>query len=354
MEESRPTPSQRALALWERLATSAERARRPLVLALALATLAGPLLLGGYSLRVAITMMLYMVLALGLNIIPGFCGLLDLGFVGFYGIGAYTAGLLILKMGVSFWVVLPLAALNGALWGILLGAPTLRLTGDYFAIVTFGFSEIVVLVITNWVSLTRGPMGLPGIKPPSIFGHTFHGEVPYYYTIFGLLVLTVVLCRRLADSRLGRAFFAIREDEVAAAHCGIPIMPTKVVAFAISASLGALGGAFFAAWFTFISPNMFKFWESVFILCMIVLGGMGSIPGTILGAAILIFLQETLRPFGVLRYVIFGLILILMMRFRPSGLLAVEHVRGEMRPLEHERPSPAEEPGGPKEKETPP
>ncbi|MCH7923291.1 MAG: branched-chain amino acid ABC transporter permease [Nitrospinae bacterium] len=315
--------------------------------------LAGPLMIGGYPLRIAITIMLYMLLALGLNIIPGFCGLLDLGFVGFYGIGAYTAGLLILKFGISFWVVLPLAALNGAIWGILLGAPTLRLTGDYFAIVTFGFSEIVVLVITNWVSLTRGPMGLPGITPPSILGRSFYGDIPYYYTIFGLLILTVILCRRLADSRLGRAFFAIREDEVAAAHCGIPIIPTKVIAFAISASLGAIGGAFFAAWFTFISPNMFKFWESVLILCMIVLGGMGSIPGTMLGAAILILLQETLRPFGVLRYVIFGLILILMMRFRPSGLLAVEHVRGEMRPLEHERPALDSEPRGPEDREVP-
>ncbi|MFQ6671993.1 MAG: branched-chain amino acid ABC transporter permease, partial [Candidatus Tectimicrobiota bacterium] len=264
--EDRPVTSHQARALWERLTHTMETRQRALLGAACLVVLAAPFMLGGYPLRVAITIMLYMVLALGLNFIPGFCGLLDLGFVGFYGIGAYTAGLLILKLGVPFWIVLPLAALNGAIWGILLGAPTLRLTGDYFAIVTFGFSEIVVLVITNWVSLTRGPMGLPGITPPSLFGYTFYGEIPYYYSIFGLLVLTVILCRRLADSRLGRAFFAIREDEVAAAHCGIPIMPTKVIAFAISASLGAMGGAFFAAWFTFISPNMFKFWESVFIL----------------------------------------------------------------------------------------
>ena len=352
MEISRAV-GRRARAIWERGARWTETRRRPILVAACMVILAGPLMIGGYPLRIAITIMLYMLLALGLNIIPGFCGLLDLGFVGFYGIGAYTAGLLILKFGISFWIVLPLAALNGAIWGILLGAPTLRLTGDYFAIVTFGFSEIVVLVITNWVSLTRGPMGLPGITPPSILGRSFYGDIPYYYTIFGLLILTVILCRRLADSRLGRAFFAIREDEVAAAHCGIPIIPTKVIAFAISASLGAVGGAFFAAWFTFISPNMFKFWESVLILCMIVLGGMGSIPGTMLGAAILILLQETLRPFGVLRYVIFGLILILMMRFRPSGLLAVEHVRGEMRPLEHERPALDSEPRGPEDREVP-
>lgn len=352
MELSRAL-GRRARALWERSARLIETRNRPFLVVVCMVILAAPLVLGGYPLHIAITIMLYMLLALGLNIIPGFCGLLDLGFVGFYGIGAYTAGLLILKLGVNFWLVLPLAALNGAIWGILLGAPTLRLTGDYFAIVTFGFSEIVVLVITNWVSLTRGPMGLPGITPPSILGYSFYGEIPYYYTILGLLVLTVILCRRLADSRLGRAFFAIREDEVAAAHCGIPIIQTKVIAFAISASLGALGGAFFAAWFTFISPNMFKFWESVLILCMIVLGGMGSIPGTMLGAAILILLQETLRPFGVLRYMIFGLILILMMRFRPSGLLAVEHVRGEIRPLEHEGADLESEPRGPESGEVP-
>ncbi len=353
MEDTRRSTTKRTLPSVDGVSAWFELHRRPLTLAACAVTLLLPLVLGAYPLRIAITIMLYMVLALGLNFIPGFCGLLDLGFVGFYGIGAYTAGLLILKMGVSFWLVLPLAALNGAIWGILLGAPTLRLTGDYFAIVTFGFSEIVVLVITNWVSLTRGPMGLPGISPPTFFGYTFYGEVPYFFTIFGILVLTVILCHRLADSRLGRAFFAIREDEVAAAHCGVPIIATKVIAFAISASLGAVGGAFFAAWFTFISPNMFKFWESVFILCMIVLGGMGSLPGTMLGAAILILLQETLRPFGVLRYVAFGLILILMMRFRPSGLLALEHVKGEMRPLEHERPSRAARPKVPESPEQP-
>ena len=192
-----------ARALWERSARLIETRNRPFLVTVCMVVLAAPLMIGGYPLHIAITIMLYMLLALGLNIIPGFCGLLDLGFVGFYGIGAYTAGLLILKLGVNFRVVLPLAALNGAIWGILLGAPTLRLTGDYFAIVTFGFSEIVVLVITNWVSLTRGPMGLPGITPPSILGRSFYGEIPYYYTILGLLVLTVILCRRLADSRLG-------------------------------------------------------------------------------------------------------------------------------------------------------
>lgn len=279
-----------------------------------------------YLLRVITTAVLYMILALGLNIVPGFTGLLDLGYVGFYGIGAYTAGLLTIHYGLSFWVILPLAALNGAIWGILLGAPTLRLTGDYFAIVTFGFSELVVLVIRNELWLTRGPMGLPGISPPVIFGHPLKFDWEFYYLVVFLLILVLLIVSRLEDSRLGRAWFAIREDEIAAQCCGVNLIRYKIIAFAISASIGAMGGAFFARWFKFIHPDMFKFWESILILCLIVFGGMGSITGTMLGALILIPLSEILRailPQGMFnaRYLIYGLILVLMMRWRPTGLI---------------------------------
>ncbi len=279
-----------------------------------------------YLLRVITTAVLYMILALGLNIVPGFTGLLDLGYVGFYGIGAYTAGLLTIHYGLSFWVILPLAALNGAIWGILLGAPTLRLTGDYFAIVTFGFSELVVLVIRNELWLTRGPMGLPGISPPVIFGHPLKFDWEFYYLVVFLLILVLLIVSRLEDSRLGRAWFAIREDEIAAQCCGVNLIRYKIIAFAISASIGAMGGAFFARWFKFIHPDMFKFWESILILCLIVFGGMGSITGTMLGAIILIPLSEILRailPQGMFnaRYLIYGLILVLMMRWRPAGLI---------------------------------
>ncbi len=290
-----------------------------------------------FIMHVSILVMLYMILALGLNVVPGFTGLLDLGFVGFYGIGAYTAGLLTLRFAAadglagwlgSYWVILPLAALNGALWGMLLGAPTLRLTGDYFAIVTFGFSELVVLVITNETWLTRGPMGLPGIAPPSLGGYTFRGNLPMYYLIFVMVCATVFVMVRLSGSRLGRAWYAIREDQVAAQACGINILTYKVIAFAVSAAFGAAAGSFFARWLQFISPNMFKFWESIFILCMIVLGGMGSIGGTLLGAALLISLSEALRsvlPPSLVgaRHLLFGLILILIMRFRPGGLVPI-------------------------------
>jgi branched-chain amino acid transport system permease protein len=279
-----------------------------------------------YLLRVLTTAVLYMILALGLNIVPGFTGLLDLGYVGFYGIGAYTSGLLAIHYDLSLWVILPLAAANGALWGVLLGAPTLRLTGDYFAIVTFGFSELVVLLIRNELWLTRGPMGLPGISPPSIFGYTLNQGWHYFYLALFLLLVVLVVVVRLENSRLGRAWFAIREDEIAAQCCGISLIRYKVMAFAASAAIGAMGGAFYAKWFRFIHPDMFKFWESILILCLIVFGGMGSISGTMLGALILIPLTEVLRsalPQSMFnaRYLIYGLLLVIMMRLRPEGLI---------------------------------
>ena len=295
-----------------------------------------------YILRIVTTAILYMILALGLNIVPGFTGLLDLGYVGFYGIGAYTSGLLAIHYDLSLWVILPLAALNGAIWGILLGAPTLRLTGDYFAIVTFGFSELVVLVIRNELWLTRGPMGLPGISPPSIFGHPLTRDWEFFYLILLLLIIVLIVVTRLQDSRIGRAWFAIREDEIAAQCCGVNLIRYKVMAFAISASIGAMAGAFYAKWFKFIHPDMFKFWESILILCLIVFGGMGSIAGTMLGALILIPLSEVLRavlPQGLFgaRYLIYGLVLVLMMRWRPEGLIPFERAQASKALVAKER-----------------
>ncbi|NJB67393.1 branched-chain amino acid transport system permease protein [Desulfobaculum xiamenense] len=300
-----------------------------------------------YVLHVMILMMVYMVLAMGLNIVPGFCGLLDLGFVGFYGIGAYTSGLLTIHYGVPFWFIVPLAALNGALWGVLLGAPTLRLTGDYFAIVTFGFSELVVLFLTNEIWLTRGPLGLPGIDPVSIdltwlnedWFWEFLGEKPYFHLAALMVGGVWFVVRRLEDSRLGRAWFAIRADSLAAASCGVNILNYKVIAFAISASIGALGGAFFARWTLFLSPDMFKFWESFLVLCMIVLGGLGNVYGALVGAAVLTALGEVLREvlpvLGMppeVRFLAYGLIMVLIMRFKPGGFFPAIATSGRSNP----------------------
>lgn len=287
-----------------------------------------------YLLHVMTLIMVYMVLAMGLNIVPGFCGLLDLGFVGFYGIGAYTAGLLTVHYGMSFWLIVPLAALNGALWGMLLGAPTLRLTGDYFAIVTFGFSELVVLFLTNEIWLTRGPLGLPGIDPIIVnfeflnedWYWEFLTETPYFYLAILMVLGVYFILRRVEDSRLGRAWFALREDPLAAASCGVDILTYKVIAFAISAGIGAVGGSFFARWHMFLSPDMFKFWESFLVLCMVVLGGLGNIHGALIGAVIMISLGEVLREVlyvaGMppeVRFLFYGLVMVLIMRFKPAG-----------------------------------
>ncbi|MBN1573833.1 MAG: branched-chain amino acid ABC transporter permease [Deltaproteobacteria bacterium] len=315
-----------------------------------------------YVIHTFISVMLYMVLALGLNIIPGFTGLLDLGYVGFYAIGAYTAATMTYHLGTlgppwgflsSFWFILPIAALNGALWGILLGVPTLRLTGDYFAIVTFGFASLVELIIINEMWLTRGPMGIimdhkPVMNLAFMYPLTKHffaepirftlvGDAPFFYILLSIVIITIIIMNRLEDSRLGRAWFAIREDEIAAECSGINIMKYKVIAFAISASFGGLAGSVFAFWFMFTSPESFKFWESILILCMVVLGGMGSIPGVILGALVLTSLTEVVRelldPWPDLvqaRFLVFGVILIVMMRFKPAGLIPLSRVKREM------------------------
>ena len=307
-----------------------------------------------YILHVMVLIMVYMVLAMGLNIVPGFCGLLDLGYVGFYGIGAYTAGLLTIHFGLSFWVIIPLAALNGAIWGVLLGAPTLRLTGDYFAIVTFGFSELVVLFLTNEIWLTRGPLGLPGIDPvivdfswistlihPEWYWYwEFIGPQPYFYLGLFLVALVYVIMSRMEDSRLGRAWFAIREDSIAASSCGVNLLTYKVIGFAISAAIGAVAGAFLARWTMFLSPDMFKFWESFLILCMVVLGGLGNFKGSLVGAAVLIALGEVLRIIlpalnlpTETRFLAYGLIMVLMMRFRPMGFFPAIATQSQRNPI---------------------
>lgn len=281
---------------------------------------------GDYGLRIIVSAYLYMLLAVGLNVVPGFTGLLDLGYAGFYLVGGYTAGLLMVRLGWSYWVVLPIAAIHGALWGLLRGAPTLRLTGDYFAIVTFGFAELLHRVVKNEIWLIGGPNGLINDIPrPNLFGYELNYNLHHYYHILILLCITIFVVYRLQHSRIGRAWEAIREDEYAASCMGINIREYKSLAFAVSAAIGGIGGAFYAQLQATISASTFEFWESIFILCMVVLGGMGSITGSMIGAGILGASPEVLRlilPPELMgaRYLIYGILLIVMMRFRPAGL----------------------------------
>ncbi len=304
--------------------------------------------------RIANLALLYVLLALGLNIVVGFAGLLDLGYIAFYAVGAYVYALLAspqFGLHLPFWAILPIGAAVAALFGVMLGAPTLKLRGDYLAIVTLGFGEIVRIFLNNLsqpVNITRGPQGLAGIDPvrigsvdfsrsDSVFGVVVSGPMKYYYLLLALMLGIILVNVRLQDSRIGRAWEAIREDEVAARAMGIDTTALKLLAFAMGASFGGVAGGMFAAIQGFISPESFVLVESVMVVSMVVLGGMGNIAGVILGAVLLSFVPEILRwtvepaqraLFGrmliepeVIRMLIFGLALVLVMLFRPAGLL---------------------------------
>jgi branched-chain amino acid transport system permease protein len=280
-----------------------------------------PIFLNNYYLDVLTLALLYALLAVGLNITVGLTGLLDLGYAGFYGIGAYTYALLSTRLGLSFWLGVPLGGCVAALFGLLLGIVTLRLRGDYLAIVTLGFVQIVYLVFNNWDRVTNGPNGILHIRQPTLGGFLLHQPIHFYYLALFFLVLTAWMIYRLTQSQIGRAFCAIREDLFAAEAIGIDTTRMKILAFVLGAGIAGMAGVFFAAKYTFVSPESFNFFESVRILTMVVLGGMGSLFGAILGAFLLTILPEMLRGLDLYRMLIFGATLVIMMIIRPQGLL---------------------------------
>ena len=275
---------------------------------------------------VAILVMTYVMLGWGLNIVVGLAGLLDLGYVAFYAVGAYSFALLSLSFGFDFWVCLPLAGVIAAIFGIALGFPVLRLRGDYLAIVTLGFGEMIRIIITNWVSLTNGPNGITGIPRPTMFGQPFASASQrimfLYYMILVLALITNFVTLRLRRLPLGRAWEALREDEIACRALGINPTNVKLSAFAIGATFGGIAGTFFAARQGFISPESFTFIESAIILAIVVLGGMGSQVGVALAAIVLMGLPEWFRELQEYRMVAFGICMVLIMVWRPRGLLA--------------------------------
>ncbi len=304
--------------------------------------------------RITNLAILFVLLSLGLNIVVGFAGLLDLGYIAFYAVGAYVYALLAsphFGLHLPWWAILPIGAAVACLFGILLGTPTLKLRGDYLAIVTLGFGEIIRIFLNNLsepFNLTNGPKGISTIDPVRFFGVDFSsttplgalamsGTIKYYYFLLAVLVLVIMVNLRLQNSRIGRAWEAIREDELAARSMGINTRNMKLLAFAMGASFGGVAGGMFSAIQGFISPESFILTESVMVLAMVVLGGMGNIWGVILGAVLLSFVPEILRYtvlpvqqaiFGrsivdpeVIRMLLFGLAMVLMMIFRPAGLL---------------------------------
>ena len=301
-----------------------EKLRLPLLAIGAVFLLVFPFVFSTYQINIMTTAMIYIMLGLGLNIVVGVAGLLDLGYVAFYAVGAYSYSLLNLHFGLGFWAALPIGGLMGALFGTLLGFPVLRLRGDYLAIVTLGFGEIIRLILENWSDFSQGPSGISNIPRPGFFGMTMSLEtsITYlYYLMIVLVLFTIFVVNRLQNSRIGRAWFALKEDEIACQAMGIDKARVKLTAFAIGATWAGMAGVIFAAKTTFVNPASFTFLESAIILCIVVLGGMGSIVGVIIGALILILLPEYLRPFADYRMLAFGALLVITMIFRPQGII---------------------------------
>jgi branched-chain amino acid transport system permease protein len=291
----------------------------------------------------------FVLLALGLNIVIGFAGLLDLGYAAFFAIGSYTFAMLAspqFGIHIPFWVMLFVASGVAALFGIVLGAPTLRLRGDYLAIVTLGFGEIVPQTFLNLSDWTGGPNGIGSLDQPVFFGLKFgFNALPYYYLILALIAFAILIANNLRTSRLGRAWMAIREDELAAAHMGINTTTAKLAAFAIGASFSGLAGCAYASKLQLVSPDQFGFNVSVAVLSMLVLGGMGNIPGVIVGSLVISSLDRFILPqltnalhainisvdLTNSRFLIYGVILVLTMLFRPEGLIPSRQRKAELR-----------------------
>ncbi|MDF1543193.1 MAG: branched-chain amino acid ABC transporter permease [Anaerosomatales bacterium] len=321
-------------------------------------------------LRLGTRTLVYVLLAVGLNLVLGETGLLHLGYVAFFAVGAYSTAILSsprFDLQWNFWAILLVATGMAMLFGFVVGVPSLRLRGDYLAIVTLAFGEIMRMTLNNWETLTNGPGGIPGIYPPNIFGWVVDQPAEFYYLLLVFVVIIVALVSNLKNSRIGRAWNALREDEIAAHHSGVRPTQAKMLAVIMSSGIAGLAGAIFAYYQQFINPTYFLFMQSVIVVCMVVLGGMGSIPGAILGAVALDATPEIIRQtftawlpravgsdflpgvqaalqteFDRYRMLIFGLVIVLMVIFRPEGLLPNKLWRREVREedpreLEHTR-----------------
>ena len=280
-----------------------------------------------YQINIMISALIYIMLGLGLNIVVGLAGQLVLGYAAFYAVGAYTYGLLNTYFGLGFWAVLPVGGIMAALFGLMLGFPVLRLKGDYLAIVTLGFGEIIRLVLENWTSVTKGSFGLSNLSRPSLFGMEMgvtEATNYIYYIVLAAVVVTIIVVGRLKNSRIGLALQALREDDIACEAMGIDLTKVKLSAFALGSCWAGFAGVIFAAKTTFINPASFTFMESAMVLSMVVLGGMGSVLGVTIAAAILVLAPEYLRAFSEYRMLLFGAVMVIMMIYRPQGLISGE------------------------------
>jgi branched-chain amino acid transport system permease protein len=283
-----------------------------------------PMITSMYFMEVMTTVWFHVIVCLGLNIIVGFAGLLSLGYAAFFAVGAYTTGIMILRFGISFWLTLPVSVFMAIIAGLAIGGPTLKLRSDYLAIVTLGFGEIIRLAARN-LEITGRATGLVGIDRPTLFGMALYKINHFYYAFLIVAILAVFVSYRLQDSRLGRAWKCIREDEDAAEAMGINVVAVRLYAFVIGSVFGAIAGSFMAVKMTAISPESFLFTQSVMILLAVVLGGMGKIPGVMLGAFAVVVFPEVFRGIGQYRMLIFGALLLVLMIYRPQGLWPERH-----------------------------
>lgn len=314
-EPSGVGPSDSGIVGW----MSIQRNRVVLLLCLALIAMFFPLVSNNYTLEVMTNVWFYVMLCLGLNIVVGYAGLLDLGYAAFFAVGAYTTGILTSHFGVNFWLTIPIAVVFSTMAGVIIGGPTLRLRSDYLAIVTLGFGEIVRIVARN-LEITGGASGLIGIERPTLFGFEISQIQHFYYVFLLLAILAIFVSYRLQNSRLGRAWQYVREDEDAAEAMGINRVAIKLYAYVIGAIFGGVAGCFFAAKMTAISPETFMFQQSVLILLGVVLGGMGKIPGVIIGAFALVLFPEVFRDLGSMRILVFAIVMLIIMLYRPEGI----------------------------------
>ncbi len=290
-----------------------------ILLTLAAIAMLFPLITDNYGLEVLTNVWFYVILCLGLNIVVGYAGLLDLGYAAFFAVGAYTTGILTSEFGINFWLTIPVAILFSACAGCIIGGPTLRLRSDYLAIVTLGFGEIVRIIARN-LEITGGASGLIGIERPSIFGYQLTQIIDFYYVFLILAIIAGFVSYRLQHSRMGRAWQYVREDEDAAEAMGINRVAVKLYAYVTGAIFGGVAGCFFAAKMSAISPETFQFQQSVLILLGVVLGGMGKIPGVIIGAFALVLFPEVFRGLGSMRILVFAIVMLIIMLYRPQGI----------------------------------
>lgn len=289
-----------------------------------------------YLLHIMILIGIYIILSVSLNLITGYSGLLSIAHAAFYGVGAYVAALMALKLNSPFWINIVCAAVLSGVFGALVGIPSLRIRDDYFVIATFAFQVITFSVLNNWVSFTRGPMGLPGIPQPVIFGWQVTSRVGFLFLVTCLCTLTLWASHRIVHSPFGRVLKAIREDEVFAQAAGKNVAAYKVLIFVIGAGMAAMAGSIYAYYISFIDPTSFTVMESIFIISIVIIGGAGNLWGSVLGAAVLVTLPELLRLIGLpilaaanIRQILYGGLLVALMMWRPEGFLGEYSFRKE-------------------------